>query len=343
VRGTAVVSLSPKKSVLSEEDRKAYLKAAPYWEVENPELIAVAKNLKTPRDIYDYLVKNLTYDFSRVEDNRPRLGALGTLHDKASAVCLEFTDLFIALARASGIPAREVDGYANTENSTQRPLSLVKDILHAWPEYYDDEKQEWVMVDPTWGNTTGGVDYFNVLDFDHVAFVIRGFDSEYPVPAGGYKYDEDENLKDVNVTFPRRFTPPAESITVDSNENEHHYSLLPITTTLTIRNAGAGLVTPQKVLVNGQDILPSSQEIDAQAIPPFGYVSLPVSFKPLPLLTNRSFPLTITIAGITLASSLHVTPVVFSVYAVAGGSFLALLTIIIFIIAKKTRRISLPK
>ncbi|MDP3941812.1 MAG: transglutaminase family protein, partial [bacterium] len=342
VRGTAVVSLLPKKSPLSAEEAQLYLDAKPYWEVENPEVMKLATQLKTPKAIYDYLVKNLTYDFSRVEENRPRLGALGTLKQKSSAVCLEFTDLFIALARAAGVPAREVDGYANTENSKQRPLSLVKDILHAWPEYYDFKKQTWVMVDPTWGNTTGGVDYFDVLDFDHVAFVLRGIDSEYPVPAGGYKYDEDENLKDVNVTFPRRFSVPPTSVTIENDTDKPHYSLLPLTATLTVNNTGEGMVTAQKIRIESTGLTPSVQTVATSAIPPFGHSDLPVVFKPVPILTNTSFPLTITIAGITLSESIRVTPLFLSIYAVIGGLFIALLTIIIFIVTKKTGRVPLP-
>ena len=113
------------------------------------------------------------------------MGALSALNNPTSAVCLEFTDLFVALSRAAGIPAREIDGYAYTNNAHDRPLSLTEDVLHAWPEYYDFDKKAWIMVDPTWGNTTGGIDYFNALDFDHIAFVIKGENSGYPIPAGG--------------------------------------------------------------------------------------------------------------------------------------------------------------
>ncbi len=342
-RGIAVVSLMPKKSVLSQKQIESFLVTKPYWETVSPEIQKLALELKTPHAIYDYLVKNLSYDFSRVEGNKPRLGALGTLKQKTSAVCLEFTDLFITLARAAGIPAREVDGYANTENSKQRPLSLVKDILHAWPEYYDSQKQAWIMVDPTWGNTTGGVDYFDVLDFDHVAFVIRGIDSEYPVPAGGYKFNEDENLKDVNVTFPRSFATPPSSISIDTDEKTPHYSLLPIKTTLTVQNTGEGLIPTQSVLIKGTGLSPFSQSLAIDNIPPFGHLDLLVQYQPLPLLTNNSFPLTMTIAGVTLTQSIRVTPLLFSIYTVVGGSFIALLTIIICIIAKKARRLPVSK
>ena len=195
------------------------------------------------------------------------------------------------------------------------------------------------MVDPTWGNTTGGVDYFDVLDFDHVAFVQRGYDSEYPVPAGGYKYDEDENLKDVNVTFPRRFVKPPDSITIEGDENKKYYSMLPLSTSFTVNNAGQGLLPAQKIVVSNSDLDPKSQAIDIESIPPFGHVDINARYKPLPILTNKTFALTITIAGITLSQSIRVTPLVFSLYAFIGGVFIALLTIIIFIVAKKARRI----
>ena len=173
VRGKAAVSLFPKPEALSDESRAEYLKEKPYWQVSDSRIQKLAKDLKTPKAIYDYVVKSLTYDFERVKKQQARLGAVATLQNPTSAVCLEFTDLFIAITRAAGIPAREVEGFAFTDNQKQRPLSLVQDILHAWPEYYDDTRQMWIMVDPTWGNSTGGVDYFDVLDFDHFAFVRK--------------------------------------------------------------------------------------------------------------------------------------------------------------------------
>ena len=193
VTGNAKIFLNPKKQALSDSQKREYLKELPYWEVQNESIKKLAKKLKTAQAIYEYAVNNLTYDYLRVLDKKPRLGAAQALKSPRSAVCLEFTDLFIALSRAAGIPAREVDGFAYSNSSKQRPLSLVNDVLHAWPEYYDSNLQTWVMVDPTWENTTGGVDYFNTFDFDHFAFVIKGFDSSYPIPPGGNK--------DVEVSF----------------------------------------------------------------------------------------------------------------------------------------------
>ena len=186
-KGRIAVSLYPKPEPLSEKDKAQYLKEQPYWPISNERIKKLASELKTPEAIYDYVVNTLTYDFSRVTDDKPRLGAVNVLSKPDSAVCLEFTDLFVTLARAAGIPAREMDGFAYTENTRQRPISEVQDILHAWPEYYDFQKSSWIMIDPTWGNTTGGIDYFHRLDFDHVVFAIKGRDSTSPRPAGGYK------------------------------------------------------------------------------------------------------------------------------------------------------------
>jgi hypothetical protein len=100
---------------------------------------------------------------------------------------MEFTDVFVAIARAAGIPARQAIGYAYTTNTKLRPLSLVTDVLHAWPEYYDSTLGIWVPIDPTWESTTGGVDYFNKLDFNHIVFAINGIRDDYPYPAGSYR------------------------------------------------------------------------------------------------------------------------------------------------------------
>jgi len=61
---------------------------------------------------------------------------------------MEFTDLFIALSRAAGIPAREINGFAYTDDIRLRPLDLVTDMLHAWPEYYDEEKESGHLLTP---------------------------------------------------------------------------------------------------------------------------------------------------------------------------------------------------
>lgn len=184
----------------SQETLDENVKEQTYWEINNPEILEISKNLKTPKQIYDYVSTILKYDYARVKPNVERLGAAAALQNPTQAICMEFTDLYIALSRAAGIPAREVNGFAYTENPDIQPLSLVNDVLHAWPEYYDSEKGVWIPVDPTWGSTTGGVDYFSKLDLRHFSFVTHGRSSTKPYPAGSYKLGSNPQ-KDVFVSF----------------------------------------------------------------------------------------------------------------------------------------------
>ncbi len=196
------IYLTPRKDYKQLPVREEeYLKAAEYWETGDAQIAALARQLTTPRMIYDYVANTLQYDFAKVNAvSAPRMGASSVLKDPKKAVCMEFTDLFVAISRAAGIPARRVVGYAYTSNPKLRPLSLVSDVLHAWPEYYDRESNLWVPVDPTWANTTGGVDYFTKLDFNHIVFALNGIDSSLPYPAGYYR-SPDKTGRDVRVEF----------------------------------------------------------------------------------------------------------------------------------------------
>lgn len=184
----------------SQESLSENLTEQTYWETTNTDILNKAKELKTPKEIYNFVSSQLKYDYNRVKPNVERLGAAKALLSPESAICMEFTDLFIAISRAAGIPAREVNGFAYTENPEIQPLSLVNDVLHAWPEYYDKELGAWIPVDPTWGSTTGGVDYFSKLDLRHFAFVMHGKSSTKPYPAGSYKLGSNPQ-KDVFVSF----------------------------------------------------------------------------------------------------------------------------------------------
>ncbi len=183
----------------SQEIIDRNLKATTYWQSDSEKIKLLAASLKTPQAIYDFVSTNLKYDTFRVKPNIQRIGAIAALENPTQAICMEFTDLFIAIARAAGIPAREINGYAYTENKELQPLSLVNDVLHAWPEYYDKDKGTWIPIDPTWGSTSG-VDFFNKLDLRHFTFVIHGIHDKEPYPPGSYKLGSNPQ-KDVYVSF----------------------------------------------------------------------------------------------------------------------------------------------
>ncbi|MFH1187138.1 MAG: transglutaminase family protein [Candidatus Levyibacteriota bacterium] len=336
-KGNAKLLLNPKKEPLTTEQFKEYLKQKPYWESTDPKLKEIAKNLKTPLSIYEYVVDNLEYDFSRVTKKEERLGAVSVLTNPNSAVCLEFTDLFVALSRAAGIPAREVNGYAFTKNTEERPLSLVEDILHAWPEYYDSSKQAWIMVDPTWGNTTGGIDYFHTLDFDHFAFVIKGFDSGYPVPAGGYKTSSNKKTKDVIVSLGSNFNPVS-SLSAEIDIPNTVYTSLPMKGEVKIKNTGTAISSPQELFISSSYLTEDKTVILAK-IPPLGYTTIPINFLSQSILTNKTDVFKIQIGDYSLDKKVKITPIFLNFWIILEGVLIVGFCITLSIIIAKSRRL----
>lgn len=254
-----------------------------YWPVNDPQIKQLAKTLKTPQAIYDYVKNQLSYDDSRARPNVERLGAVKALAAPNSAICMEFTDLFVALARSAGIPARAVDGFAYTENPKIQPLSLVADVLHTWPEYWNEEKDSWIPVDPTWGKTTGGLDYFSKLDLRHFAFVSHGLDPAKPYPPGSYKLGANPQ-KDVFVNFGqlpvnRRSTPKISLSTLPQLPFSN------INATATISNEGPVALYNLQALVLFDDEIKVTQNISV--LPPFAKEEIPISI-PFSLLGTKT-------------------------------------------------------
>ncbi len=187
-----------------------FTKPQKYWEAGSDQIKELAETLfdknqnvtQNAKNVYNYITKNLTYDFDALDkDSVERYGALAAYTQKGSWTCMEFTDLFVATARAMGIPAKEINGYAFTSDSAEKPVSISLkggDLLHSWAEYYDPVFG-WVQIDPTWG-ATSGVDYFTKLDTNHFAFVVKGENSEFPYPAGAYRFSDSEKLVDVDFS-----------------------------------------------------------------------------------------------------------------------------------------------
>ncbi len=338
-KGTVLVVLNPKEELLSEKQKNLYLRQQPFWQTQNASIKKIATDLKTPRAIYDYVVNRLKYDYSRIAGSQTRLGAQKVLENPTSAVCLEFSDLFVTLARAAGIPSREIDGFAYTTNSTLKPVSLIKDILHTWPEYYDFQRKMWIMVDPTWQNTTRGIDYFSVFDFDHITFSINGESSTNPLPAGSYKISEDSK-KDVSITFGDVTASENPQISVLMDFPSKIVSGLPLTGFLDIKNIGKTLVPAQKIMVESSTFNPKKNTITSDSIPPFGTQKTPITFNSGSFLTKEKETITIQVARNTLLKWVSVVPFFVGRQYFYEGVAFAIFSIIILIIAAKTR--SLP-
>jgi len=250
-----------------------------YWPVDDPAMVQLANTLKTPEAIYHYVVDKLSYDYSLLSpQGTVRKGAAAALSTPTRSLCTEFTDLFITLARAAKIPAREVNGYAYTQDPKLQPLSLEADVLHAWPEYWDVSRGVWIGVDPTWEKTTGGIDYFSKFDFNHFAFVIHGQSSTQPLSAGLYKSDPSQKLVSVQLDQYKEYQHPGLNVGWKSP-----WQFLPFITNrsfLEINNpAGFALYRVPVNVVPLQVELASSSQFQIAAIPPFSKTLVPLDFK----------------------------------------------------------------
>lgn len=273
---------NPPRSDWTKQDLSKYTSNQKYWDTTYPAIAQKAKELKTAQAIYNYVSTTLKYDYTRASGKLERLGAATAFNQPTKAVCMEYTDLFIAMARAAGIPAREVDGFAYTTNSKLKPRSFVgsstdtkSDILHAWAEYWNSDQKRWIQVDPTWGSTTGGVDYFNKLDMNHFAFVVKGLSSVDPAPAGSYKTDPNNQTGDVGVTI----APSEEQFTINPSlklkMSSDIIAGLPFSGQVSIINSGNSTVFGTKISVSSSDIAFSSTDVGP--IPPLSTVQMPVN------------------------------------------------------------------
>jgi transglutaminase-like putative cysteine protease len=96
-----------------------------------------ADALKKARKLQSWVYRALKKSYSDNADT-----ALQVLENRAGD-CTEHALLFVALARAAGLPAREVGGLAFVSGT--KPMFG----WHAWAEVHDGH--QWVTVDPTWG------------------------------------------------------------------------------------------------------------------------------------------------------------------------------------------------
>jgi transglutaminase-like putative cysteine protease len=129
------------------------LQPAEYWEVNNDKVKTLALELKAQETntykiilgTYEYLVSKIDYNTVKKFGLNPRQGALQTL-EKGSGVCMEYSDLFITLSRAQGIPARAAFGYGH---DPLEPASIKEP--HQWAEVLMPGHENWVSADITWG------------------------------------------------------------------------------------------------------------------------------------------------------------------------------------------------
>jgi transglutaminase-like putative cysteine protease len=269
---TQLANLVPSPAQLDK-----YLLPTSFWQSDSLLIRQLSAKYSTPSDIYNYVVSTLSYDYSRVQSNPQRKGALGALSSPDSSLCTEFTDAFIAIARAGSIPARELNGFAFTTDPHLKPLSLSNDVLHSWPEYWDSQSRAWRSIDPTWGKTTGGVDYFDKLDLAHFVFAIHGTDSSLPRPAGLYKLSP--SSKDVEVKVGQYKDYQTRSLDLQWHRPFQFIPFLTNTSQIVIKNPNGVAMYNLPISIEAQNISLTKVNIleFLPVIPPFGQITLTLS------------------------------------------------------------------
>ena len=264
-----------------------YLKEDRYWEVNNEEIRNKAKDLtdenkstyENAQSIFKFVTRYLKYNMSKATGNSERLGALQALHNPDDAICMEFADLYIALARASGIPAREIDGFAYAPQSEFKIDSY--EVLHEWVEIYIPS-MGWIQIDPTWSSAPSTIELFTQFDAKHITFVTKGLSSQTPYPAGSYKTKERE-VGDVVISVTEE--KPLLKTEVDSEIifNQKPVTLFLNKGQLLLKNTGTTSAYSLEAVCMAEEGTINCGDNKTVILPPFSEVIIPLS------LTYSSF------------------------------------------------------
>ena len=140
-------------------------------EADHPEILKLATELKaetpgeTAKRIFDWVAGKVRYAGYLREDR----GALYALRNR-SGDCTEYMSLFVALCRASGIPARGIAGYVSGESAVLKPADF-----HNWAEFW--AAGSWRVADPQ-------RKVFDASRADYIALAVLSDRKEEAIPRG---------------------------------------------------------------------------------------------------------------------------------------------------------------
>lgn len=192
------------QSIISENTS-----SAEFWESDSDEIKEAVAEIFAGKDVNNmtiYEISQAVYtfvtdkiDYSNVKrfGINERKGALATLKGGA-AVCMEYSDLYIALMRAAGVPARAAFGYGYSALDSSE--AGAQTISHQWAEVYIPSIKSWVGVDTTWGENGniligGDLNHF----YTHVANVSPNTPSTTEVRLLGGAVEIPERIANVDA------------------------------------------------------------------------------------------------------------------------------------------------
>jgi len=183
------------------DDTTALLKykgAEQFIESDSPEIKEAAEafrasdQIELVNQIYNFVLGYMQY----LGYNPSSIGAAGAL-EKGGGDCTEYSDLFVALCRAKGIPARTVEGYTTDASPSELGFG------HNWSEVYLDS-YGWVPFDTIYDDNNGSSQSTTFKNLSNI-YIYTGYERNdsvlfnYHYYAYTYYGDNIEVIKTITV------------------------------------------------------------------------------------------------------------------------------------------------
>lgn len=329
-----ILEAVPRDDILTYQEnlfksQKNYLLRPFLSNMQNPPRFSSIKS------VYSYVLATLSYDYSQLSNDSPRYTHKTfseIVRSPSDSVCLDYSSLFVSLARQNALYAREIIGYGFSPNEQIRPQS--GDLLHSWAEYYDTDSDRWNAVDPTWEDTSQ-IDYFSAFDLNHIALAIRGESSDKPNPAGFYRFNSSTQSKLVSVSYTNSI--PSIDKTLSTKQKSGKKSVVAgdeNTFIYSITNKGniTQYAVPLSVTGEGLHLNLSQNSIDA--IAPMQTIEIPVK-----VLTDRFTRKTKTrlifhASNSAVEQDIKILPAGYNIAFILSFGVLSILILILFILKK---------
>ncbi|OFI01330.1 protein-glutamine gamma-glutamyltransferase [Clostridium acetireducens DSM 10703] len=153
------------------------------------------------KKIYAFVNTYIKYD--PLQANKGALNALKT----GKGVCEDYADLFIAMCRSVGVPARIVSGYGLEPLQINNKNINLDYNRHAWAEFYLPE-YGWIVVEPTYQLYNKGKIIPNYNCFANLSssgHIIAGYNASGPLVEGSiiWNYKGDNKINCNHTTYLR--------------------------------------------------------------------------------------------------------------------------------------------
>lgn len=149
---TAIVRIGDYPAPVTFNDNEKFLKPTSIHPADDPRILALAEDIRAgvpaptdDRALAEALLQFVA-DYIEILPESPyayHTTSVFDILDNRTGDCTEHSQLFITLARALGLPARDATGYVYSGDDETPSLGG-----HAWVEAFVDGR--WIGLDPTW-------------------------------------------------------------------------------------------------------------------------------------------------------------------------------------------------